>query len=163
MGTSCAVNHANLYVAFLEITEILNSDNFKNSLLFFRRFIDDGIGVWLPQSGSPNLFQDLPDTFNGYGDLQWTTQGLEKSVIFLDFIVITHGTNNILKFMSYSKLMNLFLYIPAHSAHPPGAIKGMIYGMLYTAWRINSDVSDFSHYTKEFFLHLKIEVTPVIF
>ena len=39
--------------------------------------------------------------------------------------------------------MNLFLYIPEHSAHPPGLIKSLITGLLETYWRHNSQKKDF--------------------
>ena len=39
--------------------------------------------------------------------------------------------------------MNLFLYIPEHSAHPPGLIKSLITGLLETYWRQNSQKKDF--------------------
>jgi hypothetical protein len=41
--------------------------------------------------------------------------------------------------------MNLFLYIPAHSAHPPGVLKSLIYGLIKTYQRQNSRVEDFKH------------------
>jgi hypothetical protein len=41
--------------------------------------------------------------------------------------------------------MNLFLYIPAHSAHPPGVLKSLIYGLIKTYQRQNSRVKDFKH------------------
>ena len=39
--------------------------------------------------------------------------------------------------------MNLFLYIPEHSAHPPGLTKSLITGLLETYWRQNSQKKDF--------------------
>ena len=86
--------------------------------------------MWLAQPGNLNPFQDLLDIFNGYRELRWKTPGLEESVIFLEFVVDTYGPNNVLKFTSYTKLMNIFLYIPAHSAHPTGAIEGIIYSII---------------------------------
>ena len=39
--------------------------------------------------------------------------------------------------------MNLFLYIPPHSAHPPGMIKSLIFGLLRTYKLQNSYQSNF--------------------
>ena len=39
--------------------------------------------------------------------------------------------------------MNLYLYIPPHSAHPPGMIKGLIYGQLQRYKYQNSDRADY--------------------
>jgi hypothetical protein len=46
MGTSAAVNYAYLYAGLLEVQRLL--PRFKTCLPFFKRFINDGIGVWLP-------------------------------------------------------------------------------------------------------------------
>jgi hypothetical protein len=51
MGTSLAVNYACLYVGLLEVKCLL--PRYTNQLLFFKRFIDDGIGVWLDTPDDP--------------------------------------------------------------------------------------------------------------
>ena len=50
MGTSTAVNYAYLYVGLLEIKRLLV--NHKANLLFFHRFIDDGIAIWMPDTNN---------------------------------------------------------------------------------------------------------------
>ena len=44
MGTSCAVNYAFLYMGMLEMIKLV--EDFRPWLLFYGRFIDDGIGLW---------------------------------------------------------------------------------------------------------------------
>ena len=44
--------------------------------------------------------------------------------------------------------MNLFLYIPALSAHPPGLLKSLIYGLLETYWRQNSHSRDYTKFSQ---------------
>jgi hypothetical protein len=51
MGTSTSINYAYLYVGLLEVKRLL--PNYKNSLLFFKQFIDDGIGVWIDTPNEP--------------------------------------------------------------------------------------------------------------
>ena len=51
MGTSSAVNYACLYVGLLEVRRLL--PRYKTQLLCFKRFINDGIGVWLDTPGEP--------------------------------------------------------------------------------------------------------------
>ena len=52
MGTSTAVNYAYLYIGILEIQTLLKK--YGAQLLFFKRFIDDVIGVWLPDPNKPD-------------------------------------------------------------------------------------------------------------
>jgi hypothetical protein len=47
--------------------------------------------------------------------------------------------------------MNLFLYIPAHSAHPPGVLKSLIFGLIQTYHRQNSNEQDFQHNVNKLF------------
>ena len=39
--------------------------------------------------------------------------------------------------------MNLYLYLPSTSAHPPGVLKGLIYGNLQRYWNQNTYKEDF--------------------
>lgn len=81
MGTSCAVTHAVLCVAHHEITKLLT--RFKTSLLLHKRFIDNGIDVWL-DNGNPAEFAEFKDVLNEFGILRWTASPLSTRVIFLD-------------------------------------------------------------------------------
>jgi len=44
---------------------------------------------------------------------------------------------------TFQKKMDLFLYIPPHSSHPPGLMKSLIYGLLLTYFLQNTHRSDF--------------------
>ena len=50
--------------------------------------------------------------------------------------------------------MNLFLYIPPNSAHPPWLVKSLIFGLLQTYHRQNSKYSDFLKITTLLFQRL---------
>jgi hypothetical protein len=143
MGTSCAVNYANLYVGLLEVLKIL--PNFKNNLLFYMRFIDDGFGVWIDTPEQPNSWELFMATFNDWGVLKWTTTGRTNSVVFLDLTIKIQAKTKLLHFSSYAKEMNLHLYIPPTSAHPPGMIRGLVFGRLRHYWEQNTETSDFLH------------------
>jgi hypothetical protein len=48
--------------------------------------------------------------------------------------------------------MNLYLYLPPNSAHPPGVLRSTVYGCLRRYWFQNSRVADFqanANYQKE--------------
>jgi hypothetical protein len=68
MGTSAAVNYAYLYVGLLEVQRLL--PRFKTCLLFFKRFIDDGIGVWLPPSNNQLTWEAFLGCLNQWGTLR---------------------------------------------------------------------------------------------
>jgi hypothetical protein len=60
-----------------------------------------------------------------------------KSINFLD-LVITFEDNYKLSTRLYEKKENLYLYLPANSAHSPGNLKGLIYGMIYRTLNFTS-------------------------
>ena len=99
MGTSCAVNYAFLYVGLLEILEIL--PDFKPWLLYYGRYIDDGIGLWnTTKAGSNRAWQDFQNRLNKWGDLRWTNTGHVDTLNFLD-LTITISKGNKLKFKTF--------------------------------------------------------------
>ena len=49
-------------------------------------------------------------------------------------------------------MMNLYLYLPRDSAHPPGALKGLIVGNLLRYWKQNTYIEDYIYITT-MFLH----------
>lgn len=132
MGTPPACMWATLYFAIHEERVI---PQFADTLDFYRRFIDDGFGLWKPLPdpiADAARWSDFQKAFSSYGKLSWEFSTRSSSVDFLDLtITITKGR---VETCLYEKALNLYLYLPPHSAHPPGVLKGLIYGML---WRIN--------------------------
>ena len=50
--------------------------------------------------------------------------------------------------------MNLYLYIPPQSAHPPGVIRSLIFSQIKKYWQQNSTTEDFINITRAFFHRL---------
>jgi hypothetical protein len=140
MGTSAAVNYAYLYVGLLEVQRLL--PRFKTCLPFFKRFIDDGIGVWLPQPNDRLAWEAFLRCLNQWGTLRWTCNGHVDNLIFLD-LQISIGPDRQLAFKTYQKPMNLYLYIPPGSAHPEKMLRSLIFGRLRAYWLQNTYLSDF--------------------
>jgi hypothetical protein len=145
MGTSSAVNYACLYVGLLEVKRLL--PRYRKQLLFFKRFIDDGIGVWLDTRDDPLAWRSFFRCLNNWGSLKWTCDGHVSDLVFLD-LTISITPDRQIHFRSYQKPMNLYLYLPPGSAHPKNMLYSLIYGRL-RAYRIrNTDTSDFIEMAK---------------
>ena len=118
IGAPPAPMYATLYFGILEQQLIPQFPE----LIFYRRFIDDGIGLWKPTPDSTeeaNLVQwnKFKTTFNSVSTLQWTFSELVRSTDFLDI----NCTINIVGFIStdiFEKAMNLHLIFPhIHATH----------------------------------------------
>jgi len=84
------------------------------------------IGYWI--GPTDHEWQEFKDTLSNHGLLKWDVSEPSYSVDYLDLTIILK--NGRITTKTYQKAMNLYLYIPPHSAHPPGMIKGMVYGLL---------------------------------
>ena len=153
MGTPMACILATLYFGFYEKTYLLQK--YAKNLLFFKRQIDDILGIWVDHHDSDNTttWDNFLQDVNNFGSLQWNLEEVGQQVNFLD-ITVRINENQRIETKTYQKPMNLFLYIPPFSAHPPGVRKGLIYGTLRTYWKQNSKPTDFQHFTRLFYHRL---------
>ncbi|KAL7480390.1 hypothetical protein ACHAW6_006083 [Cyclotella cf. meneghiniana] len=69
------------------------------------------------------------NTMQQWYKLQWTFSARTTVVNFMDLSITIHPTGNIVTTM-FEKPLNLYLFIPPHSVHPCGLIKGLIYGSI---------------------------------
>ena len=58
-----------------------------------------------------------------YG-LEWIFEEISKKVNYM-YMTISIREDRIVTSL-YEKSMNLYLYIPPHSAHPPGVLTGLV-------------------------------------
>jgi hypothetical protein len=86
--------------------------------------------------------------------LKWTSTIPSSSVDFLDLTIYIDPNTNRISTRTFQKPMNLHLYIPPHSAHPPGVLKGLIFGSVRRFWMQNTNVSDYRDMIKKFFHQL---------
>ena len=56
----------------------------------------------------------------------------------------------------YEKLMNLYLYILPHSAHPPGVFTGLVSGNILHVHSLCSDEDDINRRKKVFYARLLV-------
>ena len=139
MGMSPAPTIANLYVAIYEELHVLKY--IPSPVLYLRRFIDDGFGIWLhdpdPVVDAKN-WKEFQDCLNASG-LSWI----------------------------YAKPMALHLYLPPHSCHAPGVLSGLVFGNVLRIHQLCSDEKDVMKELKLFFHRLldrgyqSIQLTPL--
>ena len=114
MGMSPAPPISNIFVAIHEEEEIW--DFVKQGIVnFLRRFIDDGIGIWIHHPDptvDEQRWNDFKKTVNN-GCLDWEFSPRSNSVIFLDTVISI--VDRRIETSLYEKPLALHLYLPPHS------------------------------------------------
>ena len=117
------------------------------NLLFYRRYIDDIIGIWLPDPDEQTnrlKWNSLCDDINGYHDLKWEIEEPTTSVTFMDLtLTVDNGAINT---NLHEKDLNLYLYIPPHSNHSNSLLTGLVSGCIYRIFRLCSNTADAKHH-----------------
>jgi hypothetical protein len=125
MGTPPAPSYATIVYAIHEVTLL---SQYENNLFFYRRYIDDVFGIWVPDLSISSTENDTIwssfCTAMNHNRLQWVVNERSLQVDFLD-ITITIQPDRCISTKLYEKALNLYLYIPPHSAHPPGVIQAL--------------------------------------
>jgi hypothetical protein len=151
MGTPAACMYATITYGVHELLRILTE--FKDNLIFYKRYIDDIIGIWIPILGTDDevRWSNFKTLLDGFGNLKWKVDDRTFKVTFLDLNL--ELKNGRIHTSTYQKPMNLYLYLPALSAHPAGCLKGLIVGNIIRFWQQNPK-DNFQKLTKEFIMHL---------
>jgi hypothetical protein len=140
MGMSPAPSIANLYVSIYENKSILKW--LDKNVKYLRRFIDDGIGIWVhdadPIVDMQNWTKFKEDVNNG--GLGWTFSKLSQSQDYMDITVSIK--NGRIQTTIFEKPLALHLYIPPHSCHPPGVFPGLVHGKVLRIYRLCSNEID---------------------
>ena len=156
MGTSSACMWATIYYAVHEVSTLLPI--YENNLIQLVRFIDDMFGVFVPnndinanyiQDHSTIQFQEFVNDLT-FGNLEWDDIVYGDSLNFLDLNISIDSTNRIVT-KSYQKPLNLYQYIPPHSAHPPHMMRGIIYSLMRNYKLQNTYESDYIKMAKLLF------------
>ena len=119
--------------------------NHGHNLLYYVRYIDDVFAIW-----TGNLTSDW-DAFsadiNNFGVLTWDICDVRPatSVNFLDMTLTIENRRIVSR--TFQKEMNLRLYIPPVSEHPPGCIRGTIFGLISRYYKQNTYPQDFVHFS----------------
>ena len=131
MGTPPAPLYATIYYGIHEEKLLPQHSRW---VIYYRRFIDDVIGIWCPNKNPQldesewNEFKQKMNSFPGERS---------KTVDFMD-MTITINNSNTIETTLFEKRLNLHLYIPPHSAHPPGLLPGIVYSTLFRIFTLCS-------------------------
>ena len=148
MGAPPAPPWANIFMAISE-NQFLP---YHSNLIFYRRFIDDVIGIWR-NDGIKRKWDFFKSKLNNpFFGLEWEISDLGKSCTYMDLNI--QITGNRVTTSLYEKPNNLHLFIPAKSCHPPGLLKGMIFGMIYRIQKLCSCKRDQEKRIKEYYRSL---------
>jgi hypothetical protein len=128
----------------------------KSRVPFYRRFIDDVLGMWLCHHNADEndvLFEQYKSDLNGWNGLKWKCSTLSTSVKFMDLTISIFDGR--IHTTIYEKEQNLYLYIPPHSSHPKGVLTGLIFGQVLRLRRLCSDHMDADNKIREFYKRLR--------
>ena len=127
---------------------------YKDHLLLYIQQIDDILGIWIDNPLYPNAWEEFQKDIQSKCKLHWLFTPLQKSVDFLD-LTVSIDSLGMITTKTFQKPTNLFQYISPHSSHPPSITNSLIYGLLHTYYRQNSEPSDFLHMVQLLFRRLQ--------
>lgn len=153
MGTPPAPPWATLYFGIHEESPAM--EHFTQFLAFYKRFIDDGVGIWLclkDDTANKEKWMAFQAAMNSCPGLTWEFSELSTSIDFMDLTISID--NGRIKTTMFEKALNLYLYIPPHSTHPPGVLNGLVMGNVMRIHTLCSDQPDRHAKMQQFFLRL---------
>jgi hypothetical protein len=115
--------------------------------------LDDILSIWLAHpdpATDAKLWQDFKDEINDFHGLEWTfTERTKTDVVFMD-MSLSIERDKIVSTI-YEKTLALYLYIPPHSAHPPGVLAGLIMGNTLRIHQLCTNDADIEEKLDTFF------------
>jgi hypothetical protein len=150
MGTPAACAYATISFGQHENCHILPT--YHSQLIYYKRYIDDIFAIWLPPDRQKiSTWNKFKEDLNDWGSLEWAIEEPSFTTTFLDLNLRLMG--NSIKTSTYQKPMNLYLYIPPKSSHPPSCLKGLISGEIRRYFLQNSP-TNFRDILTKFILRL---------
>ena len=151
--------HATIYYGLHESKFL---PNHRQQVIFYKRFIDDAFGIWLPHPNAQinkRLWDEFTKSMNNSPGLTWEFNKPSNKVDFMDLTISIH--NGKITTSLFEKPLNLHLYIPPHSAHPPRLLPGIVHSTIFRIFTLCSDPNDQIQRAKVFLNGYKHEATKV--
>ena len=153
MGTPPAPPYATIYYGLHESKFL---PNHRQHVIFYKCFIDDVFGIWLPHPNAQinkRLWDEFTKSMNNYPGLTWEFNKPSNKVDFTDLTISIH--NGKITTSLFEKPLNLHLYIPPHSAHPPGLLPGIVHSTIFRIFTLCSNPNDQIQRTKVIFKRIQ--------
>ena len=164
MGTPAACSYATITYGQHENARIF--PRFGQRLLYYKRYIDDIFGIWIPsETDDHTIWEQFKTELNNWASLRWKIENRSNKTVFLDLNINLINTK--IHTSTFQKDLNLYLYIPPLSAHPPSCLKGLIAGEIRRYW-LQNEPEDFLQILSKFIERLlnrghRLEnLTPII-
>lgn len=157
MGTPFAVVFAVIYMLWIEENFVFSILECCENTVFYKRYIDDGFGIW---RGNPSSLQLFIDSFSSHA-LTLNFEISETSVDFLDITIFKE--EKFLRYKLFAKPLNLYLYPPFSSFHPAHVKKGFIKAELIRFLLRNCRKEDYFLCKKLFYQRLRARGYPPSF
>ena len=154
MGAPTAPPWATIFFGIHEETVI---QQFVDKLQLYCSFINDVLGIWMVepnQSKDHQQWTSFVALMQDYYWLEWIFEERLDKVNYMD-MTIAIRKDRIITSIS-EKAMNLYLYIPSHSAHPLGVITGLVSGNILRIHSLCSKEDDINRRMKEFYARLLV-------
>ena len=148
-GTPPAPPYATIYYGIHEEKFL---PHHARRVIFYRRFINDVISIWCPNKNPERdalEWNEFRDKMNAFPGLTWEFSERSRSIDFMDMTISINNLNKI-ETTLFEERLNLHLYIPPHSAHPPGLLLGIVYSTLFRIFTLCSTEKDKLQRTKVF-------------
>jgi hypothetical protein len=147
MGVASGPSYATIYFA-------VNEASFSfEELFYYTRYLDDIFGIWVPRRSHDDKIFECFQRRMKFGRLLWDFSKRTDRASFLD-MDLSIGSDGKIHSRCVEKVLNLHLYIPPHSAHPPNILRGQIRGTLLRIRRLTTDPAIAQSLFRDFFLRL---------
>lgn len=155
MGQPQVPPYANLFFAIHEANIL---QNFDANLRYYKRYIDDVFGIWIPTTDNQRTLFEA--AMNTYHSMQWEFSDYTNSVNFMDLTIQKRNDEPRVHITIYEKPQNLHLYLPSASSHPPGVIKGLIFGQIFYIRNLCTEKKDADAKIQQLFYRLRARGWP---
>ena len=165
MGIAPAPPWATIYYAIHE-NRVL--PRWSSNVIFYRRFIDDIIGIWACNECAEHdnaLWTQFKSEMQQWHGLEWEFSPLSESCNYMDLRLTISG--HAIHSTLFEKAQNLYLYLPPHSSHPRGPLQSLIFGNILRIHRLCSTPEEIAKHIRAFHSrllnrgHLSTTITPL--